>query len=33
MDILVVGLLTLSLLLALVAAVWVIAVALGGSRG
>ena len=33
MDIVVVGVLTLSLLLILVAAVWIIAAALGGSRG
>ncbi len=33
MDILVVGVLTLSLLLILVAAVWIIAAALGSSRG
>jgi hypothetical protein len=33
MDILVVGLLTLSLLMIAVAAVWVIAYALRGSRG
>jgi len=33
MDILVVGVLTLSLLLIVVAAVWVVGVALGRSRG
>lgn len=33
MDMLVVGVLTLSLLLIVVAGVWIVAVALGGSRG